>query len=251
VYKAYPDYPLVNFTTLHMAWAFLIGRKRDFHTDAAKLISEIEPPLVVMGTFPSFSDEGSVIIVNHYCRPGFSAMWIGIAISAIIPYPVHWVMTSAWVYPDRFRSITITPLSRWFLRKIAHCYGFTLMPPMPPRPQDLQARASAVRASLRYAKSIPRPIIVIAPEGADNESGCLSTPPKGIGRLLYLFLEHGLGLLPCGLFEENGRLNLTFGDPLKPPIDDLQRQDREQALVFIVMKAIATCLPERLRGPFA
>jgi hypothetical protein len=247
----YPDYPFVNPTTLTMAGSYLIGMKRNFHSDALTLISTIKPPLIITGNFPDIMNEGCVIAVNHYWRPGFMAMWIGLAISAHVPRPVHWVMTSAWIYPDRLRSITITPLSRWFLRKIANSYGFTLMPPMPPRPQDVLERSSAVRSILRYMKSRPNPIVAIAPEGADSEDGCLSIPPRGVGRLLYFFGERGLWLLPCGIFEEDGNLHLHFGEPLKLPIGDYKHQDREESLVSLTMRAIAACLPERLRGPFA
>jgi len=234
-----------------MAVAYLLGKKRDFHSDAKLLISAVKPPLLVQDTFPEPNDKGYVITVNHYWRQGFRAWWIGIAISATVPYPIHWVMTSAWVYPDVLQSLTITPLSRWFLKRIANSYGFTLMPPMPPRPQDVFARAKAVRSLLNYTESVSHPIVVIAPEGADAEGGCLSVPPNGIGRLLYLFLERGMGILPCGVFEEDGQLHLHFGETLKPSIEGLRRQDREKVLVPSVMKAIAACLPERLRGSFA
>jgi hypothetical protein len=246
-----PYYPFLNWTTMTMAGSYLLGRRRNFHFDSVALVSSIQPPLVVRGTLPTSSDEGYVVTVNHYWRPGFTAMWIGMTISATIPQPIHWAMTSAWIYPDLLRSITITPLSRWFLRKIANSYGFTLMPPMSPHVQDMQGRIGAVRSLLRYVQSTTQPIIAIAPEGINTESGCLTTPPNGIGRLLFLFLERGLRLLPCGLYEENGHLYLHFGEPLKPSIKGLQRQDREGALVSLTMRAIAACLPERLRGPYA
>jgi hypothetical protein len=247
----YPYYPFLNAKTLTMAGSYLLGRRRNFHSDAVALVSSIQPPLVVKGALPTSSNDGYVITVNHYWRPGFNAMWIGMTISATIPQPIHWAMTSAWVYPDLLRSIITTPLSRWFLRKIANSYGFTLMPPMPPRPQDVQERTSAVRSLLRYTQSTIKPIIAIAPEGADTESGCLTTPPNGIGRMLFLFLERGLSLLPCALYEENGHLYLHFGESLKPSTEGLPRQEREAKLVWLIMRAIATCLPERLRGPYA
>jgi hypothetical protein len=207
--------------------------------------------MVVSGNFPESLKGGCVIAVNHYWRPGFRSMWIGLAVSATVPYPVQWTMTSVWRSPDFFRSMTITPLSSWFLRRIASSYGFISMPPMPPHPQEINARAGAVRSLLRYAQSNACPIIAIAPEGADTGRGCLSTPPDGIGRLLCLLLERGLSLLACGLFEEEGHLHLHYGEPLQLSINDLSRQDREDVLVSVTMRAIAACLPDRLRGPFA
>ena len=251
VVDTYPYYPLVNATTLSMAGAYLFGRKRDFHSDSLALVSAIRPSMVIEGGVPESIKDGCVIVVNHYWRPGFMSMWIGLSISATVPYPIQWTMTSAWRYPDRFRSMTITPLSRWFLKKIADSYGFILMPPMPPHPREVTARVGAVRSLMRYAQSNPSPIIAIAPEGADSGQGCLSTPPEGIGRLLYLFLERGMSLLACGLFEEEGRLHLHYGEPIQPTIDGLSRQERESVLVSLTMRAIAACLPERLRGSFA
>jgi hypothetical protein len=247
----YPYYPFLNATTMTMAWSYLFGRRRNFHSDAVTLVSSIQPPMIVKGALPPTSDQGYVITVNHYWRPGFNAMWIGMTISATIPQSIHWAMTSAWIYPDLFRSITITPLSRWFLRKIAKSYGFTLMPPMPPHPQDVQGRTGAVRSLLRYIQSTIKPIVAIAPEGADTGGGCLTTPPNGFGRMLFLFLERGLSLVPCGLYEENGHLYLHFGEPLKPSIEGISRQEREGALISLIMRAIASCLPERLRGLYA
>lgn len=234
-----------------MAGRYLVGKRCDFRTDAMALVSEIQPPIIIHGTFPASLNGGCVITVNHYWRPGFRAMWIGLTLSAAVPFPVQWTMTSAWSYSDFLRSRTITPLSRWFLKKIATSYGFILMPPMPPRPEDVTARSNAVRLLLHYVETNPYPIIAIAPEGADSKDGCLTMPPNGIGRLLYLFMDRGLLLLPCGLFEAEGYLHLQFGEPFKPSIDGLLRHEREVALASITMKAIATCLPERLRGLYA
>jgi hypothetical protein len=234
-----------------MAGSYLIGKRCDFRSDAIALVSEIRPPIIVPEAFPAPLNGGYVITINHYWRPGFSAMWIGLAISAAVPFPVQWTMTSAWYYSDFLRSKTITPLSRWVLKKIASSYGFILMPPMPPRPEDVTARSGAVRLLLRYVESNPHPIVAIAPEGVDSQDGCLTSPPNGFGRLMYLFIDRGLHLLPCGIFEAEGYLHLQFGEPFKPSIDGLLRQDREFALASITMKAIATCLPEQMRGPYA
>ena len=189
--------------------------------------------------------------VNHYCRPGFPAWWIGLAISATFPNRIHWSVTSAWVYPDMLRSLTITPLSRWFLKRLTACYGFSAMPPMPPRPQDTLARAAAVRSLLRYVEHTPSPVLGIAPEGADSMDGQLAPPPPGVGRLLWLLFQRGLMLVPCGVFEERGRLVVHYGDSIQPPLDNLIQAKRDTMLASFTMRAIAACLPPHLHGPYA
>jgi hypothetical protein len=59
------------------------------------------------------------VLVNQYSRPGFQAWWIALAVSALLDIDLHWVITSGWVYEDPLRSMTITPLSRFMLRRIA------------------------------------------------------------------------------------------------------------------------------------
>jgi hypothetical protein len=87
------------------------------------------------------------LTINHYARPGFHAWWLALALSAVVPTDVHWIMTAAWTYSDGFRARTVTPLSRWLFGRIAQVYGFTSMPPMPPDPKDVVALAFIALAS--------------------------------------------------------------------------------------------------------
>jgi hypothetical protein len=239
------DYPS---TVPGIAWLALQRGPRSFRRDARLLVDRLSPPLRVDGAFPNVERGSWLVVVNHYTRPGFRAWWITMAISATLPREVGWVTTSTLTFPDRLRASTITPASRWFLRHVAKLYGFVAMPPMPPRPFEVQARAAAVRRALRRAAE-PDALLGLAPEGGDMPGGVLTPPPSGSGRFLSHLARHGLRFLPVGAFEDERRLCLHFGTPF-----DLPRrlpEPLDESASYVVMSAIAACLPERLRGTYA
>jgi hypothetical protein len=201
-----------------LVWAILRGRRRSFRIDAMNAVVALRPPLKVIGQAEIRGP--CVVTINHYARPGFQAWWLALAVSAALPIEVHWVITAAWRYPDRLRSGTITPVSRWVLRGIAAVYGFTSMPPMPPLPDEDNQRAMAVRRILHFARETDCPVIGLAPEGGDFAvPGELAELPIGVGRLMLHLTELGLTVLPVGAYEKEGRLCLNFGQVyhLEPP----------------------------------
>jgi hypothetical protein len=230
-----------------MVWLALQRRQRSFRRDSRRMLDRLSPPLHVEGSLPDLEHGSWLVVVNHYSRPGFRAWWIPMAISAMLPREVGWVTTSALTFPDRFRASTITPASRRFLRHIARLYGFVAMPPMPPRPFEVEQRAQAVRKVLRLAAK-PRAMLGLAPEGGDMPGGVLSPPPPGSGRFTWHLARLGLRILPVGAYEAEGRFCLHFGAPcvfpssLPPPV--------EENASHLVMSAIAACLPAHLRGSY-
>ena len=108
------------------------------------------------------------------------------------------------------RSVSIG--SRILLKRIAHIYGFTTMPPMPPRPKDVEARAVSVRAVLEYVKHARDPILGLAPEGYDPPEGVLTRPAPGLGRFGLVALQAGLRFIPVGAYEADGVFHLHFGE---------------------------------------
>jgi hypothetical protein len=170
------------------------------------------------------------------------------AISATLPREVCWITTSMLTFPDRLRSATVTPASRSFLRQVAGLYGFIPMPPMPPRPSDVEARAAAVRCALRRA-SEPDALMGLAPEGGDAPGGVLTPPPAGSGRFLWHLARRGLRFLPVGAFEADCRLCLRFGPPFELPA--VVPEPIDDGASHLVMSAIAACLPKHLRGTYA
>jgi hypothetical protein len=192
-----------------------------------------------------------VVCANHYQRPGFGAWWIAIAISAALPAEVHWVMTAAWTDMGRPGDRLKASISEQLFPRLAAVYGFTAMPPMPPRPHEAAVRAQAVRRVLALARREANALIGLAPEGMDNPAGGLMRPPPGVGRFLLHLAEIGCAIHPVGFFEDQEGLVLSFGPAL--PLerraalagDALDRWAAEG-----VMRGIAAELPDVLRGEF-
>ncbi len=239
-------YPLAP--TVSIARDVLLGRRRRFADDAKAYVRAITPPLQVLGDVPAVGAQGAVFLTNHYSAPGFRAWWFVFALSASLETDLHWVVTEAWTYPDWIRAMGLTPLSRRLFRRVAKVYGFTSMPPMPPRPWEAAARAAAVRSVVRLARTEPRPAIALAPEGGDSPSGALRRPPPGVGRFLNLLAAAGLPIFAAAVYEDDGRLRLRFGGRVQLPKADA-RADR--LIADQAMRAIAACLPERLWGEYA
>lgn len=244
----FPRYPILHPAYLPLFASLLAGRERSFRADAHRLAQMIQPQPVTIGSIPEPAPAGLVLAVNHYHRPGFGAWWIALSLASVLPYETHWLITSAWVYPDSLRTRTITPLSRWVLRRIAKCYHFTPTPPMPPQPQDYNHRAAAVRKLLRTLDRMPLPVLGIAPEGADACDGTLQVPAPGVDHLLRILANRRLLLVPVGIHEADGQLRIQFGAPVLPGSLNAWV---EGDLTGRVMSGIAALLPPHLRGAYA
>ncbi len=82
---------------------------------------------------------------------------------------------------------------------------------MPPRPQDVEARAKSVKKVLKLMKQNENTILGLAPEGADQHAGKLSLPPSGVGRFGLLLAGSGSAFVPVGVYEADGALCVKFG----------------------------------------
>jgi 1-acyl-sn-glycerol-3-phosphate acyltransferase len=235
-----------------LGWAALAGRSRSFACDAQRAVGELRPELEVLGQEHIPARGPCLVVCNHYSRPGFEAWWIGLAVSAAVAArrasdadaEIHWVMTAAWTFPEsRWRRRVLTPITRWAFRRVAAVYGFVAMPPMPPDPSEVEARALAVRQTLRLAKRAARDggMVGIAPEGMDVAHG-LGQPPAGAGRFVAWLVRAGLPVLPVGVAEAGGRLRASFG-PLFVPMIPAHRKERDREVSRQVMAAIARQLP--------
>lgn len=238
-------------TVLGLGRQTLTGRRRSFRADARACIGHLSPPLRVAGEAHIPAAGPALITVNHYCRPGFNAWWIALAVAAVMPVEMHWAITGELTYPGKWYAGPGQTGSRWLLRRVAAVYGFTTLPPMPPRPGDVAARALAVRRILRYARDHPAAVLGLAPEGMDMPGGVLSWPPAGAGRFMALLAGLGFPITPAAAYEQDGAFQLAFGPAFKlrlPPGLAAAEQDRRAAQ--IVMTAIAHLLPVHLRGEF-
>jgi hypothetical protein len=163
-------------------------------------------------------------------------------------------MTGEFTYPGKcFETIRSTG-SRILLKRIARIYGFTTMPPMPPREKDVEARAASVRAVLEFVSHAKDPILGLAPEGYDppGPNGTLTRPFPGLGRFGLLLSKASLKFIPVGVYEEDGVFYIHFGESYELNVPrPLSPDEKDDQASQIIMENIARLLPVYLRGEFA
>jgi len=243
-----PRYPFPWFIAFRLARALLHQEKRSFHQDARRLTSLLSPPILIINDANIPISGPAVITMNHFFKPGFRAWWLTLGISAVVTAEIHWVITSAWTTADKLRTNLVTPLTSKILKHIARVYNFTCMPPMPPRPENTQERATSVRRLIAQARKTSDPIIGIAPEGRDpiTEGEYSPTiPPPGAGRLIYYLARLDLKIFPVGAYETDRQFCLNFGPPyrLDPP-PGLSKSELDRWVSQFVMERITQLLPE-------
>lgn len=170
------------------------------------------------------------------------------AVSACIPQEIHWVITGELTFPGKWFAPMGRPLSRFVLRHIAQVYGFSTMPPMPPRAADARTRAAAVHCILRFAQTHPDAVIGLAPEGGDQPGGILNLLPPGLGRFCGLLRAAGFHFLPVGVYECDGALTLNFGERYRLEDAGTSGRENDRLTAMTVMSHIAALLPPQLRG---
>ncbi len=247
----FPDYSYPPRIAFGLASNLLFGGHRSFHHDGQLCIERLEPSLRVFGQENIPQSGPCLITFNHYYRPGFNAWWMALGIAALVPAEMHWVMTGELTFPGKWYAQLGMAGSRWLLKRISHIYGHTTMPPMPPRPHDVQARARAVRKTLTFARQHPQTVLGLAPEGGDQVGGVLNQPASGAGRFILLLTEQGFPVLPVGTFEEAGEFCLRFGKAYRLRVPrGLGSNEKDRYAAQTVMSAIATQLPPQLRGDY-
>lgn len=248
----YPRYSYPWQGLLGLAWQIFFGGQRSFGEDARACLGCLQPPLQLLGKEHVPAQGPALIVVNHYYRPGFDAWWIALAIASVVPVEMHWVMTDELTFPGKRYSALGRTGSRWLLGRLARIYGFTAMPPMPPRPGDVARRALAVRRLLTYARNHPTTVLGLAPEGMDMPGGRLSWPPAGAGRLIASLADLGFPITPVGAYEQDGAFWLHCGPTFRLQVPlALPAGEKDRFVARTVMTAIARQLPEPLRGEFA
>jgi hypothetical protein len=247
----YPHYRYPPFSYFLLAPSVFFGGRRSFRDDAHLCLERLEPPLHILGMENIPKVGPCLITFNHYYRPGFNAWWMALALAGTMPMDIHFVMTGELTFPGKWYAPLGQAGSRWLLKRFSKIYGFTSMPPMPPREKDVAARARSVRETLSFARRYPQTVLALAPEGGDQPGGVLNWPASGAGRFILLLAEQGFPILPVGVYEENGELCLSLGNayPLQIP-SGLEPDGKDHAAAQIVMSVIAAQLPATLRGPF-
>jgi hypothetical protein len=245
--EVFPTYVIPLRLLGSLAAAFISGRKRSFREDTIHLLSGMQPPIHIEA--PARLPQGCpvMVTVNHYSREGFSVAWVAAAVSACLPGEVYWTMTAALTD----RGGLYEALSRAVIHRFSRVYGFNLMPPMPPRPQEARQRSLAVKRLMDQVKANPQGILGFAPEGRDIPGGVLGWPPPGVGRLMAQLGGMGVQFLPCAVYEQSGRLVIGFGECYRLELTGGMTRDEVDRLVsHRAMVAIARLLPGRMRAEF-
>ena len=248
----WPSYRLPRRVAAGVLWSAATLRPRSFAHDAQVALMGLRPPLEVMGGEHVPARDPCLVTCNHYYRPGFDTWWLAFAITTAAAShrapnadrEIHWVMTAAWTFPESpWQRRVLTPLTRWAFRRVAQVYNFVTMPPMPPDPREMEARAAAVLRTVRLARRAAREggMVGLAPEGQDT-SGGLGRLPEGAGEFLALLVEAGLPVLPVGVAEAGGRLCVSFGPVFTPEVPP-ERAARDRRVAGQVMTAIGRQLP--------
>ena len=235
-----------------VVWAAVVLRQRSCARDAQVAMTGVCPGPDVRGAEHIPPRGPCLVACNHYTRPGFGAWWLALAIASAVAArrapdadpEIRWVMTAAWTFPDSpWRQRFLTPVTRWAFDRAARVYGFVTMPPMPPNPDEVEARAAAVLRTVRLARRAAREggMLGLAPEGQDTP-GRLGEPPEGAGDFVALLVQAGLPILPVGVTEQGGRLQVSFGPLFVPQVPQI-RAERDSAVARQVMGAIARQLP--------
>ncbi|NJC96551.1 MAG: hypothetical protein C3F07_11930 [Anaerolineales bacterium] len=247
-----PNYAYPRGLFAKVALDALLLHRRNFRKDAITCIGNLHPPLRILGEENIPGRGPCVVTVNHYHREGFGAEWIALAIAATVPADMHWVMTGEWTYPGQWYAPLGSMYSRFILHRLARLYGFTSMPPMPPRPQDVEARARSVRAVLDVVRNTKDLILGLAPEGHDPPGGVLTRPASGAGRFGLLLANAGLKFVPVGAYEADGVFMVHFGEAYELKVErGLSAEEKDSQAARCIMRNIAKLLPSHLRGEFA
>lgn len=230
----------------------LLKRKRSFRLDACNLMLNTRGNLRIIDNQSPLKAGRTLFVTNHYSAPGFSALWIAIALAAAIPQDVHWVMTSAWTFPHHPLRKVLRRVSEQALRRIALVYDFTLMPPMPPDPREADLRAIAIRELFSLARKNPALSFALVPEGRDFPGGILGEPPAGVGRFIFEFSKLGFEIQPVGFYSDKKSMILNFGKPfIFQDIDyEMPKANFDAMISQKIMTAIAQLLPVHLRGQY-
>jgi 1-acyl-sn-glycerol-3-phosphate acyltransferase len=247
-----PAYRLPRWGLGGFVWSVLALRRRSFARDAQIAVAGLSPAPRVLGADYVPRDGPCLVVCNHYSRPGFATWWLVLAVTAAVAAQrapganpqIHWVMTAAWTFPGSgWRRRVLTPLTQWAFGRVARVYGFVTMPPMPPDPGQVEARAMAVLRTVRLARRLVQEggMLGLAPEGRDVADGPGQTP-AGVGEFITLLVRTGFPLLPVGIAEPDGQLCVSFGPPFVPDMPP-ERSERDRVVARQVMAAIAQQLP--------
>ena len=241
--STYPSFSFPKKLIFKIAYSLIVNKKRSITFDSKSAISGIIPPIQIKGEENIPLKGPGLVTLNHYSRPGFSIMWAAAAISAQLPENQIWLMTNAWTKRTPGIDQLRTGITRILFKLLAAMYGLITTPPMPPAPDELTERALSIRKIIKVLRENPDTILCIAPEGQDIEFGKLGIPPTGTGKFVFEIQKQLKQIIPVGVWEENERLVLKFGEPYTIENSGIYI-DIEPEISNLVMNQIANLLPD-------
>jgi hypothetical protein len=233
--------------------SMLLMQPRVLYADATTLLRGRN--IAVRGVDRLPAEAPFILAMNHYERAGLGVWWpaflVTLAIGGSRPgHTVVWLITNRF-YRFRLRGTRLPDrMVSWFLARVAARYGLILVA----RPQAAaMGRAIALRRARRMLEARAPRVVASTPEG-DHATGVkLTEPVPTSGTALAWLARGGVPIVPAGVYEDaDGTLVAQFGHPFMLPWPGLRDARRmRQTFADNVMRAIAGCLPEANRGPYA
>jgi hypothetical protein len=231
----FPLYPSINPAVLGVLGLRIFHRQKSFRQEAGNMICRLRPPIRYLGLENIPAAGPYQIHVNHYARPGFSTAWIALALSAVQPAEVTWIVADQWVFERHPLRFLLRPAMRTILASFRQVYGFLPMPTMLPGYSDMPERSAAVRGVIRHCQAHPMAIIGLTPEGRDSPPVGVHLAPPGAGRFILQLNRMELPILPAAILEKDGILTVNLGRLYDLPAEiDLPRSQVDETIRTIV-----------------
>jgi len=215
----FPIYPSINLAVLGVLGLRMVRRKKSFRQDAIRYTQRLRPPICYLGLENIPACGHYQVHVNHYARPGFNTAWIALALSAVLPTEITWIVADQWVFEGNSMRFLLHPAMRYILSSIRQVYGFLPMPTMVPGYSDVLERSAAVRRVIRYIHNHPMAIIGLTPEGQDSPQKGVYLAPTGAGKFILQLSRMKLPILPVVIIEKDGYLIVKFGALFNLPME--------------------------------
>lgn len=238
------SYPFPWGLFLRLAMTLPTGR-RSLADDCQSMVACINPAPTLHGEH-NIPDSGPVVLAaNHYQRAGLWIAWPGAVITEAVARrrggdpPLHWLVTGGLQFSQSRGRGPQVPLARPLLEAVARCFQMAALPP-----RGSQGRAAAVHRWLEWAAK--GEALGIFPEGTQGRAGRLRQAETGFDHLVRLLARRAIPVLPVGICEVAGAMQICFGEPMAVGADPPARSSADE-----VMRAIARLLPEAMRGSYA
>ena len=249
-----PRYPFPRRWILEMGQAMLFKTPRSIVEDSALAVHSMPVAPQVSG-LEHLPPEGSfVLLANHYQRPGLWIGWSGAvlieAVTSQRDVEIQFVTT------DRARVGRFeVPGTHWIFERVATVWGLQRVTPGVFGVRDERRQRYALLHLMRVLRrrSQPPVCLIMMPEGDEGTASGLIEPVPGSGRALAAISGLGIPLVPAAVWEEDGRLQVRFGQAfaLASNADDLADKGQERVYAEKIMLALAGLLPPALRGRYA